>query len=184
MKVFLDCGSRIGESVDRLCSTDPSAHSYDIHMFEPNPVCYDILCKNTHYEDCKKHQVAVSDHEGTARLWGCVKTNTSVGSTLEHSKAEWDKVSADDYLDVPTIDLSQFIKDNFKPEDCIILKLNVEGSEYCVLEGLLKSGVAEMIDTYFVDFHTQWLAPEFFEREKNLRLRFQEIGKPLNGWNY
>lgn len=184
MKVFLDCGARVGESIDRLLATDPEAKTYDIHMFEPNPVCYDIICKKPEYANFKKHMVAVSDHNGTERLWGCVKTNTSVGSTLEHSKAEWDKIELTDYLDVETINLSDFIINNFSFDDYIILKLNIEGSEYDVLDGLLHSGAADRINKFFVDFHTQWLAPDFALRERALRKIYSDIGKPLNGWNY
>lgn len=184
MKVFLDCGARIGESIDRLLVTDQEAAGYDIYMFEPNPVCFDIISNNERYANFKKMKVAVSNRNGIEKLWGCVKTNTSVGSTLEKSKANWDKIAADDFIEVETIDLSIFLINNFSFDDFIILKLNIEGAEYDVLDGLLKSGAADKISKYFVDFHTQWLAPEFKEREKYLRRKYSEIGKPLNGWNY
>jgi FkbM family methyltransferase len=184
MKCFIDCGARIGESIERLLNTDPDAHAYNIHMFEPNPVCYDIICANPRYADFTKHKQGVSDESGIERLWGCVKTNTSVGSTMEISKAQFDKVEPNDYLDVEVVDLSNFLFDNFKKEDYIILKLNIEGAEYRVLEGLLKSGACFLVQKLFVDFHTQWLAPEYKEREIVLRQKYAEINLPLLGWNY
>lgn len=184
MKVFLDCGSRIGESITKFFSMYNNAKDFSIYMFEPNPVCFKLISNNPRFAKFEKFSLAVSNHNGKAKLWGCVKTNTSVGATLEHSKADWDKVEADDFVEVDLLDLSTFIINNFSFNDCIILKLNIEGAEYDVLEGLLHSGAVDKISHFYVDFHTQWLAPEFSGREQALRKKFQEIGKPLNGWNY
>jgi sacsin len=184
MSVFLDCGARLGESIDRLLETTPEAKDYDIYMFEPNPVCFDIINMSSKFKNYKKIMAAVSNRYGREKLWGCVKTNTSVGSTLEISKAEFDKVTPDDFVEVELVDLSTFLIDNFSFNDYIILKLNIEGAEYDVLDGLLKSGAADKVSKYFVDFHTQWLAPEFAVRERALRKKYKEIGKPLHGWNY
>jgi FkbM family methyltransferase len=184
MKYFLDCGSRIGESIEKFFGMYDNAKDFSIFMFEPNPVCYDLLCSNPRFTKHEKMPFAVSNRNGKAKLWGCVKTNTSVGATLEHSKADWDKIESDDFVEVELMDLSTFIINNFSFNDYIILKLNIEGAEYDVLEGLLRSGAADKISQYYVDFHTQWLAPEFAGRERELRKKFKEIGKPLNGWNY
>ena len=44
--------------------------------------------------------------------------------------------------------ISEWIKENFSTEDYIILKLDVEGSEYEVIPDLLKTGAIEYINSY------------------------------------
>ena len=51
------------------------------------------------------------------------------------------------------IDLSKFIIDNFNITDYIILKLDVEGAEYAILEKMIKDRSIEYINELYVEFH-------------------------------
>jgi len=54
---------------------------------------------------------------------------------------------------VSTIDLAQFIKENFKTEDEIWLKMNIEGAEYKVIPHLEAEGALAWIDRMYVKWH-------------------------------
>ena len=42
-KVFLDCGSNIGQAITKFTKTHSIDHNWEVHMFEPNPRCYEKL---------------------------------------------------------------------------------------------------------------------------------------------
>ena len=43
-------------------------------------------------------------------------------------------------VQVPTIDFSQFISDNFEITDEVVLKMDIEGAEYAVINKMLNDG--------------------------------------------
>jgi FkbM family methyltransferase len=181
-KIILDCGSHLGESVKKF-KHELGKTNWDFYMFEPNTFLFEQINNNPEFNDCKKFNNAVSDKNEIIKFWGCTKNKNSVGSTLEKSKANWDGIAEDDYIEVQTIDLSKFIQDNFSKEDYIILKLDVEGAEYDILDKLFETNIIEYIDEFYCEFHTQWLSPEFAQREINLRKKLEEIDLQINYWN-
>tara|TARA_Y100000361_G_scaffold126132_1_gene119945 strand:+ start:317 stop:1165 length:849 start_codon:yes stop_codon:yes gene_type:complete len=58
-------------------------------------------------------------------------------------------------VQVESVDLSEWIKNNFKKEDYIILKLDVEGAEYEILEKFFDVGAIEYINEVFIEFHNE-----------------------------
>jgi FkbM family methyltransferase len=174
-KIFLDCGSHSGESVNKFRSIKLDSSEYEIHMFEPNPILFDKINNNSNYNNCIKNNVCVSNKNGKFKLWGCTKNILSVGSTLERSKANFDNISNDDFIECDTIDLIEYIKNKFDKNDYIILKLDVEGSEYDILEKMLDTNVIDYINELHCEFHHQWLDSSFttryLELEKKIKLK-------------
>jgi len=181
-KIILDCGSHLGESVrkfrnmflDDIC---------EYYMFEPNTFLFEQINNNLEFENCKKFNNAVSNKNEIVKFWGCTKNKNSVGSTLEKSKANWDNIAENDYIEIQTIDLSKFIQDNFSKEDYIILKLDVEGAEYNILDRLFETNVIEYINEFYCEFHSQWLSPDFIQREQNIKEKLKEINLQINYWD-
>jgi len=180
--VLLDCGSHLGESVKKF-KYQLGRVDYDYYMFEPNTFLFEQIEANPEFDSCKKFNVAVSNRDEVVKFWGCTKNKSSVGSTLEKSKADWDGITQDDYIEIQAIDLSKFIQDSFSKDDHIVLKLDVEGAEYDVLDKLFETGVIGYIDELYCEFHTQWLSSEFVQREADLRKKLQEIGLTINYWD-
>lgn len=181
-KIILDCGSHLGESVKKFRNMFPN-DDCNFYMFEPNTYLFDIFNSNPEFDDCKKYNKAISNKTEIVKLWGCTETKYSVGSTLEKSKADWDKIKENDFIEIESIDLSDFIMNSFSKDDYIILKLDIEGAEYDTLEKLLETGVISYIDELYCEFHTQWLAPEFAQREHNIRKKLEEINLQIYYWD-
>jgi FkbM family methyltransferase len=179
-KIFLDCGSHLGESVNKFRSHVTNSEEFEIHMFEPNPFLFNEIDKNINFNNCIKNNVCVSNKKGKFKFWGCVKNNTSISSTLEKSKADWDRISEDDYIECDTIDLIEYIKNNFNLDDYIILKMDVEGSEYDILEKLIETSIIEYINEIHCEFHSQWLDETFSIREQNVK---NKIKIPIYNWD-
>jgi FkbM family methyltransferase len=181
-KIILDCGSHLGESVIKFRSMFPDTE-LEIYMFEPNTHLYNIFNSNSEFNNCKKFNKAISNKNEIVKLWGCTKNKNSVGSSLEKSKAVTDKIEENDYIEIESIDLSDFINKNFLKEDYIILKLDIEGAEYDTLERLFETSVIHFINEIYCEFHSQWLAPDFSQREDNIRKKLEEINLQINYWD-
>ncbi len=55
--------------------------------------------------------------------------------------------------ELPCIDISRFIKENFTPADYLVLKLDIEGAEYDVLERLQQTQLLSWFNELYVEYH-------------------------------
>lgn len=147
-KLFIDCGGHDGCSVIKFLEMHPD---FECFSFEPNP----ILWPYYRLLPTKLHRSAAFTYDGTMKFF--VDPVDADGSTVMELK----KVDATGSLtnqqcptiSVPCIDLDAFIRDNTIPSDYVVLKLDIEGAEYDVLEKLMRTGVVNRIDELFAEFH-------------------------------
>lgn len=150
--IYIDGGARIGESIEILLDNRNELMGCDAYLFECNPHHIDTLNKIS--KDNKKYNFIVKEEalwvEDTLKnfyisndKWG------DLGSTLKPEKNE--SLERDNPLLVKCIDISEFLK-NFNDE-YIILKLDVEGAEYDILNHLISTGLIEKVNELYVEFH-------------------------------
>jgi len=163
-KIFIDCGAHNGCSVRlfrHLRSLGQNdLEDFEIFSFEPN-----LAFK----EDLEKLGVeviykGVSTVDGTATFYqvaedkyGSTDRRTGAG-TLNQQKAAWNLQSghrANEEIIIETIDFSQWIKKNFAKKDFIILKMDIEGAEYDVLQKMIDDGTMNYIDEIMIEFHQE-----------------------------
>jgi hypothetical protein len=74
------------------------------------------------------------------------------------------------------------MKTNFTPNDYVVLKLDIEGAEYPVLESMLDSSLA-LVDELTVEFHWRRLdLPDMKERHQRLDLAIKQRGIEVRKW--
>ena len=142
MKVFIDCGAFDGRSVRNFRKLYKDSGDFKIYCFEPDTP---DLIKEEGVEVINK---AVSDRY--------CKTLLFIGdpqSSSLYSLKTTGNVDPANYKIVKCIDLSSWIKSNFKPTDTIILKLNVEGAEYPILKKLAADGILDWFNQLYVNWH-------------------------------
>ncbi|XP_035682684.1 uncharacterized protein LOC118420087 [Branchiostoma floridae] len=167
-KFFLDCGANVASSVQLFRDTYPKGQEYIIHSFELDERLAPYFAP---YSDHVLHcPTAVSDNDGnmtafSESAWAPDKgKNNNIdmqwgGGTLYVDKKEKiDTVSGgrrklSHRKTVPTVDLSQWIQQNFATNDHIILKLDVEGAEYTILKKMLQDNTFRWIDKFYGEFH-------------------------------
>lgn len=172
--VFLDCGAHVGQSISNFLKSSWSLdYNWNIHSFEAHP---ELFQKLSHYinnsgnyinkysnHNLSLHNKAVSTKNGlidfyptTERypinsnknppgmLWG--------SSSLVKSKTtgNLDKINP---IKVESIDLSSWIKNNFNIYDFIILKMDIEGEEYSVLNKMIDDNTICYINYLYIEFH-------------------------------
>ena len=182
--VFIDCGSHDGCSIRKFRSLIDKEKRYELFSFEANPnlekYYNNLEPKQTHHNkavwiddgyrdfyilgscgagtlnEAKKNQLE-RKNLSKKDIWRNFSRGVSnPNDRLEklaiaklHSKLDLEKI------EVETIDLPKWIKNNFKKDDYIILKLDVEGAEYEIIKKLFEVEAIEYINEIFIEFHNE-----------------------------
>ncbi|KKL11128.1 hypothetical protein LCGC14_2548890, partial [marine sediment metagenome] len=100
-------------------------------------------------------------------------------------------------ITVKQINFSKYIINNFKKNDNIILKIDIEGKEYDLLEHMIKTGSISYINKIYCEWHLkrscgrewnqnkhneEWLLKQQ-NRHNKLVLDLNKLGFPLTGEN-
>jgi hypothetical protein len=82
----------------------------------------------------------------------CVVVHLSdIGASLfeDHAMVHEDGIQ----MQVPAINFSDYLARNFRPEDIVIIRCDIEGAEYEVLKSLIVAGTARLVDYIDVEWH-------------------------------
>jgi len=82
---------------------------------------------------------------------------------------------------VEAIDFSRFIIDNFNQNDYIVLKMDIEGSEYKVLPKMIEDGSISYINNLIIEWHN-WQFPQYNELTNSLSSTISSLGVQITGW--
>jgi FkbM family methyltransferase len=132
-KIFLDCGAHNGCSVKTFLKLYDDSKDYEIFSFEGNVDIYSQLKKS--YNSDKFTSI-------NKLVW------------IEDCKVAfngWDKISKGNTH--YAFDFSKWIKNNFSNDDYIILKMDIEGAEYSVLDRMDSDGTLSYIDKFYGELH-------------------------------
>ncbi|XP_006825531.2 uncharacterized protein LOC100369061 [Saccoglossus kowalevskii] len=178
-KFFLDCGANMASSVLLFRETYPWAKEYIIHSFEIDPQLRPYFAP---FESKTMffHNQGVSNTSGKLQAylegaWYPEKVNA-------HRDMQWgggslfafdNEKNAQDggsrklsrHIQVPVVDLSQWIQTNTNKEDYVILKLDVEGAEYGIIKKMIGEGTFDWIDKLYGEFH-DWQPTGFSADDK------------------
>ena len=124
--VFIDIGANIGYYA---CLVGAKSKDKQLIMFEPFPQNIKILEKNLSMNGLgnnKVHKIALGEKAGSTTLYGVDTMATILANTYAETPSEQVTVK------VETLD--SFIPE-IKPNSNVLLKMDVEGNEYFVLQG-------------------------------------------------
>jgi FkbM family methyltransferase len=179
-RVFVDCGSNtckvLAERIERGLETE-------FFAFEPQPelvACVEEVRRRYPGVPIHFFDKAVWVHDGTmdfylATEWG---SNYRGGSTLlpGHVKNA-SKVDYSGPIAVGCIDFSRWVRRNFKRRDHLVVKMDIEGAEYPVLEKMIADGTVDYIAELIVEFH--WQMNENLSHERHAALSAALAGRVL-----
>jgi FkbM family methyltransferase len=191
--LYIDCGSNLGQGYDFFSKYFPNT-KFDHILIEPNPFCITEL-KNKYFKEGIETQglriigKAADIKDGTTLFYGVnkYKGKYSDGASIKefHNSALYD-LDKKDALEVETFDFSKFINDCSKIYELIIVKMDIEGSEYDILNKLLSDGNANYIDLIFIEFHSSYMVKQqkdkFRKNEKNIITSFRKLGIEFYIW--
>lgn len=184
-KVFIDGGAHKGEAIEVLLDKRPDLKECEVHFFEPNPNLIELLenmAKESPY-NVKVYHAALWDEEGEIDfLESIARWNTLASTVVPEMNEIWGlKLDRDNPQKVKTISLSDFL-DEFDEEDYIVVKLDVEGSEYTIVEDLFETGAINKIDELYLEWHDHFF-PHMKAKGNELRTKLLGTNiKVRNDW--
>lgn len=146
--IFIDCGGYDGCSAIKFLLRNPS---FEVVSFESNPELWDYYIGLP----TRLIKKAVFTHNGTAPF--VIDPLDADGSSLIPEKRIdfHGKVKNEDcpVIEVLCEDLSAFVKDASETHSRVVLKLDVEGAEYAILEKMLAEKTLGLVETLYCEFH-------------------------------
>jgi FkbM family methyltransferase len=186
-KYFIDCGAHCGESI--LMARHKFGQYITTISFEPIPYFASELQKiyenneNTHIVNA-----AVWINDDVKKFY--ISTEITDGSSLLGEKIN-DVKDENVYINIPCVDLSTWIKDNFTEDDYVILKLDIEGAEYEVLNKMIEDGSIKLIKELWGEWHENSINDEKIDilsnkiktylKENDIELKIWEMHIPKVG---
>lgn len=169
--MFLDCGGHNGSSVRKFRQTrDPDA---EIVTFEPNPLY--APC----YRDFERHRLipaAAWTEDGTMPFY--LDPGDGDGSSLLRDKTSG-ALDRDHPIEVATVDLSGWIA---AAGSDVILKLDIEGAEYDVLDKMLADDTWRHVRELLIEWHWAKVGVSA-TRHRDLLERWTATGVPVSDWD-
>ena len=199
-RIFIDCGTHMFQGFKEFSQTHAIDLSWECYSFEANPITYSR--SKDIYEQLVKEgynlthrNVAVSSYNGTIKV-NCEGTDQNwelgwgQGSNTLENPPTVDKLWGHElkYFDtsrrVKSIDFSDFIKEVCNEEDYVLIKMDIEGSEFDVLDHLLSSTSASLISEIYVEFHERFFEDSENRKEKkeSYKVAFEKLGVKFNEW--
>lgn len=143
MKIYVDAGAAGADTLDakKLFGFKPDV----TYAFECNPRFFKDLADR---EDVNFMPYAVWIEDGTA-TFSVDESKSAYGSTMMPGKvSHWGRGTK---IEVNTIDFSRWIEEHKDNE--ILVKMDIEGSEFPVLEKMHRDGTDKYIDQLYVEMH-------------------------------
>lgn len=163
MNIFIDCGSNLGQGFEIISKELNINSNWNVFMIEPNPKCVDILKNkyNTYnFITIIDKAIWINNEKRLLNVEYCPEHNDWVGGATNiilQNKYIKPKYIKDEYLKsgsyVECIDFSEFVMSNFKKEDNICIKFDIEGAEFDVLDKMINDKTIDYVNTFYVEWH-------------------------------
>ena len=144
--VFIDGGAHKGEPIAGFEKTATYAeHPWEVYAFQANP---NLISQIPAKQNLTVLNKAIWIHDGTVDFYLAKSTPSS--SILKHKKTgKLSKVP----IRVESVDFSNWVEERFSRDDYVMLKLDIEGAEYQVLDKMIRDGSIAYIDKLYIEFH-------------------------------
>jgi FkbM family methyltransferase len=173
-KMLIDCGSHSGQVLEDFIVQRPD---YEYYAFEPNPNLLLFLeaIKERHAQRICIYDQAVWIVDGSIDFFlGHSETSTLLrGKVVHHSYGQ--QIDYDHPIVVESVDFSNWILSNFSPYDYMVIKMDIEGAEYAVLEKMIRDGTILYVNELYVEWHWDRISELTEERHRSLLQKLEKI---------
>jgi len=197
-KVFIDCGTHLFQGFCLFVEKYNIDETWMCYSFEANPLTFEMSKDN---------------YNTLTRSWGLnikhynkavynkstkIKVNCSLDSLGYVSQASnilksppcYDNIWKNSFeykdgeVNVETINFSKFLKDNVSIDDFVVVKMDIEGAEFVVIDSLIESGSYKLIDKFYCEFHERFFDNEKEYQSKKIKFKefFAKINTPIEEW--
>jgi FkbM family methyltransferase len=147
-KIFIDCGANMGQSVDNFIEKWTDCKDYTILSYEANPRLASYFDRFANLKNFKFKQEAIWIYDGVIDFYLCNSGNASSSIIGTKLTGNLDKHPTT----VKCVDIDRIIR-QYSKEDSVLLKIDIEGAEYELLEYMLAKNTFELVDRLYIEFH-------------------------------
>lgn len=165
--VYVDLGANVGNTVREFLKDH---QDYSCYAVEANKTLLPSIA-NVSLElgrDINLLWAAAWVSDGQIELFqsGSDEASTIVEGKHEYAEFGWPPIDYTRPSLVPSIDFSQWLLRNFSKQDHIVVKMDIEGAEYKVLDRMLQDGTVGLIAKLRCEWHYDRF-PSMTEAEHN-----------------
>jgi len=145
-KIFIDCGGHIGESIKLFKKSKEYTKDFIVYSFEP------VSYLSEKYRKCKDIiflDQAIWIYDGKIDFY---LAEQSDGNSLFKGK-KTGNLDIDHPIKVKCVDFSKWIQNKFNKNDYIVLKMDIEGAEFKVLDKMIEDRSIEYINKIYIEWH-------------------------------
>jgi FkbM family methyltransferase len=145
-KAYIDCGAYDGDTARLFLRQYPKAEEYEVYCFDPDTrvAISKSVPRGTLLFTSRR---AVWTHDGEIPLYlGDLQSSSVIKSK---NTGDLDKEHP---VTVPCFDFPHWFN-RFEGYDHVVLKLDIEGAEYPVLERMMSLATLELVHVLYVDWH-------------------------------
>lgn len=166
--VVLDVGAYIGEWGQEIMDL----YNPTIHAFEPDPRNYRQLEKRAQVNSrLIPYSFGLGDKNEYVRMTLEYLGSSVIFDTSAKKEVKWAEVEIRDVAD---------IWKSLALDRVDLMKINIEGGEYPLLERMIEIGLIERVDCLLIQFH-EWL-PRAYYRRRKIRKALEKTHRMV--WDY
>ena len=194
-KIFVDCGFNAGEMLERFVKLLPGFRFYGFEVNYRDFAESAAELQKRHPNILGLNFSAVSDHDGTAsfRIAGQKGGILRAEATTILPELHEEEFTDERPYEVAAINFSRWLRemvarhteaDGSKP--FVVVKMDIEGAEYAVLEELVRDGTITLVSELMVEFHTEQFGqnqrPHYARREAAIRDELSRFPVQILSW--
>ena len=190
-KILLDFGGNKGQGLSKMITMLGIDETWKIESFEPNPNLFKFLIEKFSNSNLNIdfHQKAIWDMNGEVNF--SIMNENDEGSSVECLITEGrasDPLDScyrkhDNIIVVKSVDILDVLA-KYDPNDFVVIKMDVEGSEFKILRRLLQDkNNCKKIKKIFIEWHTEYLKTEDTKSQDFIINKLEEYGvSTMNHW--
>ncbi len=176
-RYFIDCGAHCGESI--LAAKQRFGDDVITISFEPIPGLAKQLQeihKDNPTVNIQNSAVWINNEVKKFHLSEEYTDGSSLLDSLNNLREEHS-------IKIPCFDLSTWISETFDENDYLILKLDIEGAEYEVLNKMIKDNTIGMINEFWGEWHDMKISdPETLKISKKVYKYLEDNNIEFKEW--
>lgn len=151
--IYIDFGANTGDTIAAQMASSVVDFCWG---FEPNPALATLARRRFEGQPVEIIEMAAWVGEGVLPLY----LGHPLSSTLLAGKVALEEypeyvVTYEKSVDVSTFDTGQWLREHVSEADDVIVKMDIEGAEYQVLQRLLDGGEIDLIKELRCEFHVE-----------------------------
>ena len=174
-KFFLDCGTHLGQGLNEIAEIIKVDDTWEVHSWEANPFTFQSIKQDSYPNNYHFYNAAVTvnDLPVSLNVESFGENDCGQGSSIIE-KELWmnpmHKGTFNKTVEVSGIDFSAWVKNHCTAEDTVIVKLDIEGAEYNVLEKMILDNTIDLVDHFYIEWHSRFFPnkEDYWKRQTNI----------------